>query len=935
MFGARFRAALLVFVLTALTAGGAAAVEPHPGMLRYPDVSATQIAFLYANDLWLVPKDGGVATPLASPPGAEAYPRFSPDGKTIAFVGNYDGDVDLYTIPVEGGTPFRVTHHPTNEVITDWTPDGRIMFWAYGMQEYPRAQELFAVSAKGGLPVKMPVPYGGNGAISADGVWLAYTPYSRDHRTWKRYRGGMATDIWLFNLQDYSSKKITDWEGTDTQPMWHGDKVYYLSDAGPSHRLNIWVYDTKSGEKRQVTKYKDYDVKWPAIGPGSSGQGEIVFQHASNIRLLDLGTEKARSVSITIPGDRPKIRVHAINTSDLIFHADISSTGKRALVEARGDSWTLPAKEGSPIDLNRTSGTAERDPSWSPDGRWIAYFSDKDGEYELYITQSDGRGETRRLTSLKAGFLYSPNWSPDSKKICFWDKAGRLLVTDVESGRTKEIDRFKGWGRMTRVSWSSDSNWLAYSISDGMITPSAIRLYNLDEGEAHEVTAGMFNDSWPTFDREGKYLYFASTREISEPMYEDLGTTWIYANTDRLYAVPLTNDIASPLAPKSDDEKWEKEDDGKSDKADEGKKEDGGDEDKKEDSAKKDESKKEDEKKPEPVKIDLEGFEHRVVQLPVGRGNFSQLNVNDEGKLVYERNPIRGEDRKVSVHLLDLDEEKDDKKEKTIIAGVSGYAMSADGKKLLVMTPERRMAIVNAKPDQKLEDMVSTSGMVAQIDPRAEWEQIFNDAWRIQRDYFYDPNMHGVNWNAVREQYRPMLKDCASREDVSYVIREMISELNVGHSYYFGGDEEEAPRVSVGMPGCDFALENGAYRITRILEGGPWDVDARGPLSQPGTDVKVGDYLLAVNGVPLDTSKDPWAAFAGLADRTVTLTVSEEPKVDDKARYVLVKLGGDDYMLRYRAWVEKNREYVSEKTEAYSVRTSSSGSFSDSWTKRP
>ncbi|UCG50707.1 MAG: PD40 domain-containing protein [Candidatus Latescibacterota bacterium] len=909
----RFCAAIPLLGLLFGFAAEAVAVEPHAGMLRYPDVSETHIAFLYANDLWLVPKEGGLATPLAGPPGAEAYPRFSPDGETIAFMGNYDGDLDLYTVPTSGGTPFRVTHHPSNEVITDWTPDGRLMFWAYGMYDYPRAQEMFTVSAEGGLPEKLPVPYGANGAVSEDGEWLAYTPHSRDHRTWKRYRGGMATDIWLFNLKTHESKKITDWEGTDTQPMWNGDKIYYLSDAGKGHRLNIWVHDVKTGENSQVTTYRDYDVKWPSIGPGSEGQGEIVFQHASDIYLLDLASEKSRSISITIPGDRPKIRVQAIDTSDLIFRRDISSTGKRVVVGARGDIWTLPAKKGSPINLHRTSGYAERDPSWSPDGRWIAYFSDETGEYELYVMQSDGRGETRRLTSLKAGYLYLPTWSPDSKWICFWDKAGKLHLTDVESGKTKKVDQYKGWGRATRVSWSSDSKWMAYSLREGMITPNAIWLYDIEDEKKQKVTSGMFHDTWPTFDREGKYLYFASLRDFSSPMYEDVGTTWIYAHTDRLYAVPLTKEIASPLAPKSDDETWDKEDDEKADEKDDEEKKDEADKEKEE--GEKEEKDSKDEDKPEPVKIDLEDFERRAVLLPVERGNFSQLNVNDEGKLIYERNPLRGMDEKTSIHLLDLDEEKEDEREKTVVKGVRGYAMSADGKKLLVVTWERGMAIVDAKPDQKLKDMVSTSGMMSQIDPREEWNQIFNDAWRIQRDYFYDPNMHGVDWEAVREHYGPMLKDCASREDVSYVIREMISELNVGHAYYFGGDVEEAPSVSVGMPGCDFKLENGAYRVARILEAAPWDVDGRGPLSQPGIDIKEGDYLLAVNGVPVDTAKDPWAAFVGLANRTVTLTVSEEPTMSDKARHVLVKLEGSQYMLRYRAWVEKNRAYVAEKTD--------------------
>ena len=894
----------------------AGAVEPHGAMLRYPDVSESLIAFLYANDLWVVPKEGGVATPLASPPGEEAFPRFSPDGRSIAFVGNYDGDVDLYTVPVSGGVPFRVTHHPSNEVLADWTPDGRLVFWAWGYLEYPRASELFVVAAEGGLPEKLPVPYGANASISPDGRWLAYTPHSRDWRTWKRYRGGMATDIWLFDLEELTSKKITDWEGTDSQPMWHANAVYYMSDGGAEHRLNIWKYDVDTGERRQITHYKDYDIKWPAIGPGSNGQGEIVFQHASDIYLLDLATEKAQRVNVSIPGARPKLRPQSVDTSELIFAREISATGKRAVVEARGDIWTLPAKKGSPLNLTRTSGSAERIPAWSPDGQWVAYFSDDTGEYELYVAQSDGRGDTRRLTNLKAGFLYQPRWSPDSKRICFWDKTGTLYLTDVEKGKTKEVDSLREWGRFVAISWSSDSKWIAYARADGMVTPSAVWLYDVDNGAKHRVTGGMFNDTWPTFDREGKYLYFASEREFTAPRYEDVGTTWIYAQTDRLYAVPLNKDVKSPLLPESDDESWGEDKDKKSEDKDKDKG------DKKDDEAAKEEEKeqKKEEKKPEPVKIDLEGFENRAVLLPVKRGRFGPLAINDEGKLVYMRSPSRGEGAdegpgpRSSVHILDLKEEKEDKKEKSVVSGVSWFTMSSDGKKLLVVANEGRMAIVDAKPDQKLEDFVSTAGMEVELDPRAEWRQIFREAWRIQRDFFYDPNMHGVDWESVRRQYEPMLEDCASREDLSYVIREMISELNVGHAYYFGGDVERAPSVSVGMPGCDFKLENGAYQITRILEAGPWDVDGRGPLSQPGVDVHVGDYLLAVNGVPVDTKKDPWAAFAGLANRTVVLTVSEEPKVTDKARYVLVKLGDSEYALRFRAWIEKNRRYVSDKT---------------------
>ncbi len=879
-----------------------ASVEPHAGMLLYPDVSATHIAFMYANDLWLVGREGGIATPLASPPGREAYPKFSPTGDTLAFMGNYDGNTDLYTVPVAGGLPTRLTYHPGTEVLTSWAPDDRLIFYAGGRGVYPRVQELYTVSAEGGLPTKMPVPYGAVGTISDDGKWLAYTPHTRDRRTWKRYRGGTATDIWLFNLEDFSSEKITDWEGTDTLPMWQGQKIYYLSDAGPNHRLNIWLYDTETKNRRQVTSFSDYDVKWPSAGPGSSGQGEIVFQHGAELKLLDLTTEEIRAIEVTIPGDRPQLREQADDVAELIRGQSISSTGKRAVVDARGDIWTIPAENGSPINLTRTSGAAEHSPAWSPDGQWIAYISDETGEYELYVTQSDGRGESRRLTDHKLRYLYRLVWSPDSKKIAFWDQSSTLWISDL-NGALTEVFKDPGLGT-SRVSWSSDSAWLAFSAPDSRLQRSRTRIYDVSKGELHSVTGGMFNDSWPTFDREGKYLYFASQREFSQPIYEDLGTTWVYSHLDRIYAVPLQADGKSPVAPESDEEEWdngeaEDEDDDK-DKKRKGKQKNDEDED--------DEDKDEE---PEPVKIDLEGFERRAVQLPVDQGNFAFLAVNEEGQLLYSRIPAADLLGEAAIQLLDL--EDDDEPEKTVLEGPQRFAMSADGSKILAVEGPK-MAIVDAKADQKMKPL-STAGMRTTVDPRQEWRQIFVETWRHERDFFYDPNMHGVDWEAVRRQYEPMLEDCASRDDVTYVIREMISELNVGHAYYRPDSDDEAPDVSVGLLGADFALENGAYRIAKIVEGGAWDVDARGPLSQPGVGVAVGDYVLAVNGSPIDASRDPWASFQGMGDRTVTLTVSVESTVDEAARQVVVELLDSERDLRYRSWVEANRAYVEEQTE--------------------
>ncbi|HSR49660.1 MAG TPA: PDZ domain-containing protein [Acidobacteriota bacterium] len=905
-----------------LLANSADEVQPHAGMLRYPDISASDIVFVYANDLWLVPREGGLARPLASPPGAERFPRFSPDGSTIAFMGNYDGVRDLYTIPVTGGIPTRVTYHPFGETLNDWTPDGKLLF-STGAFSGRGFSQLFTVDAEGGLYEQVSVPWGGVGAISPDGEWLAYTPHDRDSRTWKRYRGGMATDIWLFNLKTKESKQITDWEGTDTRPMWHGKTVYYLSDAADSHRLNIFAYDTDSGRTTQVTDFSDYDVKWPSVGPGANGQGEIIFQLADQLMAVDLDSGANRSIPVTIPGDRPEIRPKAVEAEEYVLDQAISPTGKRALFGARGDIWTVPAKEGSPRNLTRTPGSAERHPEWSPDGRWIAYFSDAQGEYDLYLREASLRSEPEKVTDLGPGYRRNITWAPDSKKLTFNNEKAQLLLFDVESREVSVIDQDPFGGTPRVGSWSHDSNWFAYSRSADS-TQNAIFLYDVDGGASHQVTAGFFSDSWPTFDRKGDYLYFASNRDVSRPIYEDLGgTTWVYTQTDRLFMVPLRADMESPLAPKSDEESWEAPEQDEGDDSQEGEEEksegaaseeaeaqEGQDESAQADESMEGEGKEGKDEEKEPLKIDLEGFEQRAVMLPVERGSFFLLNVNDKGQLLYARNPVNLPGNRPSIQLFDVNDEE--KGEQTVLEGAGGYAMSADGKAILVQQGPRR-AILKAAPKQQIKDALKMDAMNATVDPRVEWRQIFMDAWRFQRDFFYAENMHGVDWPRVRRQYEAMLEDCVTRSDVDFVIDEMISELNVGHAYNFGGDLEDEPRRNVGMLGVDFELADGAYRIARIIEGAPWDVDARGPLSRPGVDVEEGDYILAVNGLELDTSKDPYAAFQGLANQTVTLTVSDTPEWDD-SRELVVTLLSNENSLRYRDWVERNRKYVEEKS---------------------
>jgi tricorn protease len=898
--------------------------QPSAGMMRFPDVSNNQIVFSFADDLWVVSRDGGVAVPLASPVGQELTPRFSADGNTIAFVGNYDGGSDIYTVPTTGGPAKRLTFHPATESLCDWNADGSLLYSTNAFAGLERMPQLFQISDQAPLPKQLPVPYGTNGAISSDGEWLAYTPYSRDMRTWKRYRGGMASDVWLFNLKTGESKQITDFEGTDTLPMWHNDTVYYLSDNGEEHRLNIWAYNIKSGEHRQITKFADFDIKWPSMGPGPDGNGEIVFQCGSHLYLLDIATSNAKTVDISIPGDRPKLRSQKVDVSESFERGDLSPSGNRVVVEARGDIWTVPAKNGSPRNLTASSGVAERDPSWSPDGRWIAYFSDKSGEYELYVSQSDGRGETKQLTSNGNCFRYSPTWSPDSKMIAFTDKTGTAFLHNVESNETKQIDN-DPYAAQLGLSWSHDSAWITYAKSnDTKSQNNAVWVYNVANGEKQQLTNGFFNDSSPVFDRKGDYIFFASSRAFNRPQYEDTGTSFIYSNTEVLIAMPLRNDVKYPFIPKSDEATWkddkDKKEEGEKSDSEESDQQSGEESDKKDDSEEKeksDDDEKSDDKEiskkgksEKPVTIDFDEIARRAFQLPVSQGNFGSLAVNDKNQVIYSRRPPRGSEEKPSIKLFDLTDEK--REEKTVVDGATGFAISADGKKLLVR--QRRSAhIVAAAAGQKLDSPVPFKNMIAMIDPREEWKQVFTDAWRIQRDFFYDPNMHGVNWVEMRNQYEPMLKDCVSRSDVSFVIGEMISEINVGHAYYRGSDSEVGPRSDVGLLGCRFDIHEGAYRIAELYEGAPWDVDARNPLRQVG--VKPNEFLLAVNGADLTTEINPYSMFQGLAGQTVGLTISTDSvRGNDDDREVLVKPLSEDNDLRFRHWIEQNRKMVEEKS---------------------
>ncbi|MEP6668287.1 MAG: PDZ domain-containing protein [Chthoniobacter sp.] len=909
--------------------------EPLPAqidarMLQMPAVSKSQIAFVYAGNIWIAPKSGGTALRLSSPRGLQQFPRFSPDGTKLAFSGNYDGNVDIYVMPVGGGEPRRITHHGDSERLLGWYPDGQSLLFSSHMTSFTeRVGQLFKVSAQGGLPEKLPVAYGEFGAISPDGRTLAFTPISTDFATWKRYRGGMAPDIWLFDLEQKTAENVTHNDANDSQPMWHGETMYFLSDRDGHERDNIWAYNTRTKETREVTHFTDSDVHFPSVGPS-----DLVFENDGRLYLLDLATEQAHEVNLKVATDRATLRPRSQNVASYVRSATVSPTGKRALFEARGEIFSVPAEHGIVRNLTETSGIAERFPAWSPDGKWIAYFSDRTGEYELTIRPADKPFGEQTLTHFGPGFRYQPQWSPDAKKIVFIDQAMRIHLFDLETKQTSEVGRqlwaYEGDLARFAVSWSSDSRWFAYA-ADRPNRQSAIVVFDAREKRELAATSGFYDDDMPTFDPDGRYLYYRSKR-VFEPIYSESDNTWIYTNGESLVALPLRKDVPSPLGPRDDEEPVRK-DPPVPEKPDEKKEEPA--KDKKDEEPKQSEPKKDKPQgdaalneqkspienpppgearpgmrlarqyplKPKPLTIDFDNIEARGVVLPVGGGHFDNL-LAVPGKVIF-RWPPRVGARKGTAPLSFWDLEK--REEKMILDDCGSVDLSADGHKLLVRRAEQ-WGIVNVLEGQKIDKPLALGSLETQVDPAAEWRQIFNDAWRIERDFFYDPGMHGVDWQKMRVRYGKLLVDAVTRSDVNHLLGELLGELSCSHTYRSGGDLEEAPTRGVGYLGCDFALEQGAYRIAHIVTAAPWD-NVRSPLQQPGVDVHEGEWLLAVNGRPIDTRQDPWAAFQGLADKAVMLTVTDSMNPVHQ-RNVLVQTIGSEAALRHKAWVEANRRRV-------------------------
>jgi len=871
-------------------------------LFRTPDVSATQVVFVYGGDLWIVDKEGGTASKLSSPSGAEGFPRFSPDGAKVAFSGNYDGNLDIYVIPTLGGLPTRITYHGMADRVNDWYPAGdKLLYTSSRESGKQRFSQFYKVDANGGVSEKLPLAYGEYGSLSPDAKQIAFTERSVVNATWKRYRGGMNGNLWIFDLETFASTNISNTLAGVELPMWKSDKIYYMSDRGPEQRENIWVYNIKTGTTEQVTHYTDFDIHYPSIGPK-----EIVYEADGNLYLLDLATHQSRMIRINVITDLISVKPRKESVSKYVSNVMISPDGNRALVEARGEVFSLPAEEGYIQNLTRSSGVAERYPAWSPDGRYVAYWSDKSGEYELTVRDLTHGSTEQKLTSMGPGFRYNIYWSPDSKKMTFVDQTMTINLYNMETNTVEKVDHdlklFEDGLRNWRPNWSSDSQWLAYdrSMDNGN---SAIFIYNTKTKLLKQATSGFYSDRNPTFDPDGKYLYLVTNRSFN-PTYSDFDNSWSYPNASELAAITLTKEQESPLSTKNDTVaitkvEDKKDTDPKEDKASKSNKE------KKSDVAK-EEEKKDEKEKPKETKIDFDNFEQRLVILPPDAGNMGNLAAVD-GKIAFVRYPNTGSgEEKAKLMYFDLE----DRKEKTILENIGGYELSADGKKMLVSQDEN-WSIVDFDKDQKVDKKLSLADMEMTITPQEEWKQIFTDAWRFMRDFFYDPAMHGVDWNAIRTQYGSLIEHCVSRSDVNFVIGDMIGELNASHTYRGGGDNEVPKQRAVGYLGVDWAKKDSYFMVSKVIRGAAWDNEVRSSLDEPGVNVGAGDYILAVNGIALNEYPDPWAAFEGLADKTVELTVNSKPSWYG-AKTVVVKTMSDEIRLRNLAWIEENRKKVDE-----------------------
>ncbi|HUN71152.1 MAG TPA: PDZ domain-containing protein [Steroidobacteraceae bacterium] len=869
----------VALALVSSSAAGAADIA----LLNYPTMSKTQIVFEYGGELWSVPRSGGQARVLAAGIDLLADPIFSPDGSQIAFSGTYDKNTDVYVVPASGGQPHRLTYHPDPDVAVGWTPDGKDILFRSHRDSFSDPNELFTVPAGGGFPTPLPLPAAEMGSYSGDGSHIAYVPGFQWEPFWKDYKGGQHSEIWIARLSDSSAVRIPNLGANENDPMWVGGRIYFLSDRdGP---MTLYAYDTGTSQVRRVIDNTGFDITSASAGPGG-----IVYSQFGQLRIYDFATGATHAVSVTVAGDLPQRRPYFEDAADDITGAAISPNGVRAVFEAHGDILTVPAKHGSIENLTHSPGVMERGPAWSPDGKAIAYFSDRTGEYDLDIQAQDGTGAVKSVPlGQDDAFYYSLTWSPDSRKVLFEDQKLNLWYVDTAAAHPRPVkivtDGFTELHSFT-PSWSGDSRWIAYTLVMRNYL-HAVFVYDLDDGSTHQVTDGGSDCLTPVFDAGGKYLYFTSSTDTG------LSYGWLDMTslerpvTRQVYVATLQSGLASPLAPRTGFEAAEAKAARPSGAASSGKP-----------------------RQPPAVKIDFQGLQSRAIPLPIPAANYVALSPGKAGVLLLVRAPPltmpsdAGPDGPpLSVLRFDLKERKVD----DVVDGVWGTAFATFREKMLYRRG-KDWFIADAKPHAQ-PDHLNLGDMRVLVDPREQWAQMYRDAWRMERAYFYNPTFDGLDLPAAEKEFASYLPGIASRDDLSFLFREMMSYLSVGHMFIYGGYVPRMDEITVGLLGADYAVEHGHYRITRIYTGGAWNPDLYAPLAQPGLRVKEGDYLLAVNGNRLDAGVNLYEAFQDLANRTVTLTVGPDPDMEG-SHPVIVKTIAREEPLRNAAWIEGNAQTV-------------------------
>jgi tricorn protease len=892
-------------------AGIVFAAEDAPLLLQSPTLSRTDITFVYGGYLWSVPREGGDARQLTTD-GHESSPIYSPDGRWIAFAGEYDGNRDVYVIPAEGGTPRRLTWHPAADIPVSWTPDGKRVLFISDREAYADFTRLYTVPVEGGPAEVLPMWRGYEAWFSPDASRIAYVPNIQWQGTsWKRYRGGQTTPIYVLRLSDLSLERVPRENSNDSKPVWFGNTVYFLSDRnGP---VSLFAYDTKAKTVQQLIENKGFDFKSLSAGPDA-----LVYEQFGAIYLYDPASGKPRRVSVTIAGDLPATRSHYDKAGDKVAAAAISPTGVRAVFQVHGDIFTVPGDKGDIRNLTRTTGVAERDPAWSPDGKWIAYFSDESGEYALHLAEQSGLGTVKKIDlGNPPSYFYGPLFSPDSKKILYTDKRLNLWYVDIDKGAPVKVttDRFDDPTSELNPTWSPDSKWITYAkFLESHLR--AVCVYSLETGTESQITDGVSDARYPVFDKGGKLLLFATSTDVG------LSSAWLDLSSFQhpvlrsVYAAVLKKGDASPNEPQSDEEKvkGDKDADKKTDSSvektgDKPKDEKSKDADKNKDAK---EGDKKDEKKDEAVKVtvDLDGIGQRIVALPVKPGNIVGLDTGKAGALFISEIgdvPRIHEPAHVSVTKFDFAT----RKEEPFVGGIDNFAVSANGEKALYKQGQNWFITPTAAAAKPNDGQLKMEDLEVYIDPRAEWNQMYREVWRIQRDFLYDPNLHGLNLRVTEAKYSPYLKNLGGRGDLNYLFEEMLGEITIGHMFIRGGAIPEAKHVKGGLLGADYKIENGRYRFARIFNGENWNPDLKAPLTQPGVDVKVGDYLLEVNGREVRPPIDVYSYFENTAGKQTRIKVG--PTADGKdSREVTVVPVPDEFGLRNRAWEEDNRRKVDE-----------------------